>query len=93
MLQVNCCYFVVLEHGSPKHKELALSHLLMGLLEFATSEQGFKSVAKALKEGGRDALNKFVDRMRESPAGLVMIRIYLIISNYTLTLVEVGVGL
>lgn len=59
----------VLEHGSEKHRDMALSHLLTGLLEFATSEQGFKSVTKALKEGGKEALDKFVNRLREAPPG------------------------
>ncbi|KAL5535291.1 MPF1 [Sanghuangporus sanghuang] len=63
------CIQHILEHGSLKHRDLALSLLLFGLLEFATNEQGFKSVTKALKEGGKDALDKFVNRMRESPAG------------------------
>ncbi|KAH8120074.1 ARM repeat-containing protein [Phellopilus nigrolimitatus] len=63
------CIQHILEHGCPKHQNLALSHLLSGLLEFSTNEQGFKSVTKALKEGGKDALDKFVSRMRESPAG------------------------
>ncbi|THH05228.1 hypothetical protein EW145_g4950 [Phellinidium pouzarii] len=63
------CIQHILEHGSPKHRDLALSLLLSGLLEFSTNEQGFKSVTKALKEGGKDALDKFVNRMRESPAG------------------------
>lgn len=59
----------VLEHGSEKHRDMAMSHLLTGLLEFATSEQGFKSVTKALKEGGKEALDKFVNRLREAPPG------------------------
>ncbi|EJD04201.1 ARM repeat-containing protein [Fomitiporia mediterranea MF3/22] len=61
------CIQHILEHGSYKHRDLALSLLLAGLLEFATNEQGFKSVTKALKEGGKDTLDKFVNRMRESP--------------------------
>ena len=31
---------------------MTLDHLLDGLLEFATNEQGSKSLTKALKEGG-----------------------------------------
>jgi hypothetical protein len=60
---------LVLEHGLEKHREVALSHLLTCLLDLATSEQGFKSVTKALKEGGKDTLDKFVRRMREAPMG------------------------
>ena len=45
---------------------MTLDHLLDGLLEFATNEQGFKSLTKALKEGGLDTLDKVVRRMCES---------------------------
>ena len=46
-----------------------MSHLIFGLLEFSTNEQGYKSVAKALKEGGREVLDKIVKRMCEPPEG------------------------
>ena len=59
----------VLEHGSEKHKQLTLQHLLDGLLEFATNEQGAKSVTKALKEGGKATLDKIVERMCEPAKG------------------------
>ncbi|KAJ7687317.1 hypothetical protein B0H14DRAFT_2653877 [Mycena olivaceomarginata] len=49
------CTQHILEHGSEKHRRMALEHLLNGLLEFATNEQGSKSVAKAL--------NRVVQRM------------------------------
>lgn len=65
-------FHAVLEHGSSKHRELALSHLLFGLLEYAINEQGFKSVTKALKEGGKDSLDRFVKRMCEPPQGFVV---------------------
>lgn len=55
----------MLEHGTAQHRELALGHLLAGLLEYATNEQGSKSVSKALKEGGKDTVNKIVKRMCE----------------------------
>ncbi|KAJ7187431.1 ARM repeat-containing protein [Mycena pura] len=48
---------LVLEHGSEKHHQMTLDHLLDGLLEFATNEQGSKSVVKALKEGGKETLD------------------------------------
>ncbi len=48
---------------------MALDHLVAGLLEFATNEQGSKSVTKALKEGGKETLDKFVKRMAESTKG------------------------
>jgi pumilio RNA-binding family len=59
----------VLEHGSERHKAMAVDHLVEGLLEFATHEQGSKSVTKALKEGGKDTLNKMVKRMCEPAKG------------------------
>ncbi|TDL28065.1 ARM repeat-containing protein [Rickenella mellea] len=63
------CIQHILEHGSPKHRELAISHILFGLLEYSTNEQGYKSVSKALKEGGKDVLDRFVKRMCEPPEG------------------------
>jgi hypothetical protein len=48
---------------------MALDHLIAGLLEFATNEQGSKSITKALKEGGKDTLDRFVKRMAESTKG------------------------
>lgn len=63
---------LVLEHGTAQHRELALDHLLSGLLEYATNEQGSKSVSKALKEGGKDALNKIVKRMCEPAKRFVL---------------------
>lgn len=55
----------VLEHGSQRHRDMAMSHLLSGLLEYATSEQGIKSITKALKEGGKDTLDRVIRRMCE----------------------------
>ena len=56
---------VVLEHGSQLHRDMAVEHLLGGLLEYATSEQGIKSITKALKEGGKDTLDRIIKRMCE----------------------------
>lgn len=61
----------VLEHGSERHRSATLQHLLTGLLEFATNEQGAKSVTKALKEGGKSALDLIVERMCEPAKGYV----------------------
>ena len=58
-----------MEHGSEKHKRMTLDHLLDGLLEFSTNEQGAKSVTKALKEGGMDTLDLVVRRMCEPAKG------------------------
>ncbi|KDR85900.1 hypothetical protein GALMADRAFT_52680 [Galerina marginata CBS 339.88] len=63
------CIQHILEHGSDKHRKMTLDHLLDGLLEFATNEQGAKSVTKALKEGGVDTLDKVVRRMCEPAKG------------------------
>ena len=60
---------LVLEHGSEKHRRMTLDHLLDGLLEFATNEQGSKSLTKALKEGGMETLDKVVRRMCEPAKG------------------------
>ncbi|KAF8890077.1 armadillo-type protein [Infundibulicybe gibba] len=59
------CIQHILEHGSERHRQMTLEHLLNGLLEFATSEQGSKSVTKALKEGGKETLDRVVKRMCE----------------------------
>jgi len=66
---INSTIYLVLEHGSAKHRQMALDHLVTGLLEFATNEQGSKSVTKALKEGGKETLDRFVKRMAESTKG------------------------
>ncbi|KAH9897702.1 ARM repeat-containing protein [Cubamyces lactineus] len=59
------CVQHILEHGSQRHREMALGHLLAGLLEYATNEQGIKSITKALKEGGKDTLDRVIKRMCE----------------------------
>ncbi|KAF8346084.1 armadillo-type protein [Amanita rubescens] len=59
------CIQHILEHGSEKHRKLTLDHLLDGLLEFATNEQGSKSITKALKEGGKETLDRIIKRMCE----------------------------
>ncbi|KAI0652582.1 ARM repeat-containing protein [Trametes meyenii] len=59
------CIQHILEHGSQRHRDLALGHLLGGLLEYATSEQGIKSITKALKEGGTETLDRVIKRMCE----------------------------
>ncbi|KAG6874839.1 hypothetical protein C0992_006325, partial [Termitomyces sp. T32_za158] len=63
------CIQHILEHGSDKHRAQTLQHLLDGLLDFATSEQGAKSVTKALKEGGKPTLDRIVERMCEAANG------------------------
>ncbi|KAH9950976.1 ARM repeat-containing protein [Amylocystis lapponica] len=63
------CVQHILEHGSKKHQDLALDHLLAGLLDFATNEQGVKSITKALKEGGKETLDKIIQRMCEPAKG------------------------
>ncbi|KAK7695134.1 hypothetical protein QCA50_002324 [Cerrena zonata] len=63
------CVQHILEHGSHQHRELALDHLIDGLLDYATNEQGAKSITKALKEGGQDTLNRVIKRMSEPAQG------------------------
>jgi pumilio RNA-binding family len=60
---------LVLEHGSPKHRQMCLEHLIADLLDYATNEQGFKSVTKAFKETGPETLARIVKRMCEPAKG------------------------
>ena len=60
---------LVLEHGSAAHRQMALEHLVMGLLDFAIHEQGTKSITKALKEGGKETLDRIIARMCEQSKG------------------------
>ena len=60
---------LVLEHGSAIHRQMALEHLVAGLLDFATHEQGTKSITKALKEGGKETLDRVIARMCEQSKG------------------------
>lgn len=62
---------LVLEHGSATHRQMALEHLVAGLLDFATNEQGTKSITKALKEGGKETLDRIIARMCEQSKGYV----------------------
>lgn len=48
---------------------MALEHLVVGLLDFATHEQGTKSITKALKEGGKETLDRIIARMCEQSKG------------------------
>ncbi|KAJ7720184.1 armadillo-type protein [Mycena metata] len=59
----------VLEHGSEKHRQTALEHLFTGLLEFATNKQGSKGALTTLKEGGKEMLDRVVQRMCEPVKG------------------------
>ena len=73
-------HLLVLEHGSDKHRQMTLDHLITGLLEYATNEQGSKSVTKALKEGGKDTLDRIIKRMCEPAKGCVLPSIFVISS-------------
>lgn len=50
---------------------MCLDHLIADLLDYATNEQGFKSVTKAFKETGPETLARIVKRMCEPAKGLV----------------------
>ncbi|KIJ66591.1 hypothetical protein HYDPIDRAFT_186891 [Hydnomerulius pinastri MD-312] len=63
------CIQHILEHGSPTHRQMCLDHLISDLLDYATSEQGFKSVTKAFKETGPETLGRIVQRMCEPAKG------------------------
>jgi pumilio RNA-binding family len=57
------------------HKAQTVDHLVDNLLDFATHEQGSKSVTKALKEGGQQTMDKIVKRMCEPAKGYVTARV------------------
>ena len=48
---------------------MCLDHLMNDLLDFATNEQGFKSVMRAFKEAGPDTLERMIKRMCEPAKG------------------------
>lgn len=50
---------------------MTLDLLLAGILDFAANDQGAKSINKALKEGGKETLNKMIRRMCEPSKGHV----------------------
>ncbi|CCM01451.1 uncharacterized protein FIBRA_03504 [Fibroporia radiculosa] len=75
------CIQHILEHGSHKHQNMALEHLLAGLLEYATNEQGVKSVTKALKEGGDDTLDRVIKRMCEPAKGAMIVDLALSVTG------------
>jgi hypothetical protein len=78
----------VLEHGSTEHREMAIQHLLSGLLEYAINEQGSKSISKALKEGGKDTLNRIIKRMCEPAKRFVSVLITLRLLVFRVNLVS-----
>jgi len=48
---------------------MTFEHLVAGLLDFATHEQGTKSITKALKEGGKETFDRIIARMCEQSKG------------------------
>ena len=48
-----------------------LDHIILSLSDFATNEQGSKSVVKALRGGGKEVLDRLVGRMVEPTGGCV----------------------
>ncbi|KAI6031156.1 hypothetical protein PISMIDRAFT_443300 [Pisolithus microcarpus 441] len=63
------CIQHILEHGSQKYRQMCLDHLINDLLDFATNEQGFKSVMRALKDAGSETTARIVKRMCEPSKG------------------------
>ena len=55
----------VLEHGSEKYRQVIVDHLINGLLDYATHEQGYKSVTKALEHGAKDMFDRVVNKICE----------------------------
>ncbi|KAJ7333977.1 hypothetical protein DFH08DRAFT_965746 [Mycena albidolilacea] len=64
---------VLLEHGSEKHRQMALEHPLTALLEFATNERVRKSVVKALKEGGKETLDRVAQPAKGAGRAIILI--------------------
>jgi hypothetical protein len=60
---------------------MALQHLPTDLLEFATNEQWNKSVVKVLKEGGKEMLDRVVQRMYEPAKGYLFLPSFLSFSR------------
>ncbi|KAJ7897532.1 hypothetical protein B0H13DRAFT_2337868 [Mycena leptocephala] len=52
-----------------KHRQMALEHLLPGLLEFATTEQDSQNALTILKEGRKEMIDRVVQRMCEPAKG------------------------
>jgi hypothetical protein len=68
---------------------MALEHLLTGLLEFATNDQGSKSVVKALKEVRKETLDRVVQRMCKPAKRYVFLSSSLSFSRLALAVVLV----
>ncbi|KAJ7859115.1 hypothetical protein B0H13DRAFT_2672374 [Mycena leptocephala] len=83
------CIHHILEHGSEKHCQTALEHLLTGLLEFVTNDHGSKSVVKALKEVRKETLDRVVQRMCEPAKRYIFLSSFLSFSRLTLAVVLV----
>jgi hypothetical protein len=64
---------MVLVHRSEKNRQMMLEHLLTGLPEFAMNEQGSKSLGKALKECGKETLDRVAERMCAPIKGYVVL--------------------
>ncbi|KAJ7889405.1 hypothetical protein B0H13DRAFT_2341527 [Mycena leptocephala] len=54
---------------SEKHRQMALEHLLPGLLEFATNEQDSQNALTTLKEGRKEMIDRVVQCMCEPAKG------------------------
>ncbi|KAI6105978.1 ARM repeat-containing protein [Pisolithus croceorrhizus] len=63
------CIQHILEHGSQKYRQMCLDHLINDLLDFATNEQGFKSIMRAFKDAGPETTARMVKRMCEPSKG------------------------
>ncbi|KAJ7925663.1 hypothetical protein B0H13DRAFT_2568446 [Mycena leptocephala] len=72
------------------HRQIALDHLLTGLLKFAMNEQGSTSVVKALKEGGKEMLERVVQHMCEPAKGFILLPTFLSFSRLALPVPLVG---
>jgi hypothetical protein len=69
---------------------MALEHLLLGLLEFATNEQDSQNALTTLREGRKEMIDRVVQRMCEPAKGYAVFPSFLLFSGLTLPLVLVA---
>ncbi|KAJ7897500.1 hypothetical protein B0H13DRAFT_2337843 [Mycena leptocephala] len=76
---------------SEKHRQMALEHLLPGLLKFATNEQDSQNALTTLEEGRKEMIDRVVQRMCEPAKGYVVFPSFLFFSRLTLPLLIASV--
>jgi hypothetical protein len=74
----------VFEHRSEKRRQIALEHLITGLLELVTNEQGSQSTLTTLQKGGKETLDRVVLRICKLAKGYVVLLSFLSFSRLAL---------